>query len=74
MAMVEPFVSRWEGGSVRNLLDTDSVIRSVAVASGLGSSSAYTWLKLPVVDEIERFIAGRPLQHEVLAENYDRLS
>lgn len=27
-----------------------------------------------VVDEIERFMMGQPLQHEVLVENYDRLS
>ena len=32
----------------------DAVIKSVAIASGLGASSAYTWMKLPVVDEMER--------------------
>ncbi|WP_435201361.1 class I fructose-bisphosphate aldolase [Janibacter sp. GS2] len=54
MAMVEPFWSIRRGGKVVNLLDPDSTIRSIAVASGLGVSSAHTWLKLPVVDELER--------------------
>ncbi|MER7156479.1 hypothetical protein ABT366_37330, partial [Streptomyces lydicus] len=28
-----------------------AVTRSVAIASGLGGTSAYTWLKLPVTDD-----------------------
>jgi len=54
MAMVEPFWSVREGGRVKNLLDPESTIKSVHVASGLGASSAYTWLKLPVVDDLPR--------------------
>ena len=55
MAMVEPFWStRGEDGRVTNLLDPDSVIKSIQIASGLGATSAYTWLKLPVVDELDR--------------------
>jgi len=54
MAMVEPFLSVVEDGRVRNLLDPDSTIASIAIASGLGASSAHTWLKLPVVDDLER--------------------
>ncbi|CCH78949.1 conserved hypothetical protein [Nostocoides japonicum T1-X7] len=54
MAMVEPFLSVRENGRVRNLLDPDSTIKSIHIASGLGASSAYTWLKLPVVDELDR--------------------
>ncbi|MFD8199673.1 deoxyribose-phosphate aldolase [Streptomyces sp. NPDC059701] len=45
---VEPFVSRRIDGRVRNDLSAEAVTRSVAVASGLGGTSAYTWLKLPV--------------------------
>jgi hypothetical protein len=30
------------------------VIKSMAIASGLGATSAYSWLKIPVVDEMER--------------------
>lgn len=54
MAMVEPFLSVRREGKVVNLLDPDSTIRSIHVAAGLGASSARTWLKLPVVDELER--------------------
>ncbi|NDL56907.1 Cgl0159 family (beta/alpha)8-fold protein [Phytoactinopolyspora mesophila] len=51
VAMVEPFISHHVDGRIRNDLSTDAVVRSVAVASGLGTTSAYTWLKLPVVDD-----------------------
>jgi len=54
MAMLEPFMSNWQDGKVVNHLSPDSVIRSVAIASGLGNTSRHTWLKLPVVDEMER--------------------
>ena len=54
MAMVEPFLSVRESGRVKNLLDPDSTIKSIHIASGLGASSAHTWLKLPVVDELDR--------------------
>ena len=50
MAMVEPFISHRVDGRVRNDLSTEAVIRSVTIAAGLGGTSAYTWLKLPVVD------------------------
>ncbi len=61
LAMVEPFLSARENGRVRNLLDPDSVIRSIHIASGLGASSAYTWLKLPVVEELERVLDATTL-------------
>ncbi|MFF2808583.1 deoxyribose-phosphate aldolase [Streptomyces sp. NPDC058000] len=48
---VEPFLSRRIDGVVRNDLSPDAVTRSVAIASGLGGTSAYTWLKLPVTDD-----------------------
>ncbi|MCC4908754.1 class I fructose-bisphosphate aldolase [Microbacterium sp. cx-59] len=56
--MLEPFLSRWVDGRVVNDLSTDAVILSIAIASGLGSSSAYTWMKLPVVPEMERVMAA----------------
>jgi hypothetical protein len=46
---------------VRNLLDLDSMIRAVTVASGLGASSAHTWLKLPVVDDLARVMDATTL-------------
>lgn len=65
MAMVEPFFCRRVDGDLRTDLSTDAVVRSVAVAAGLGSSSAHTWLKLPVVDDgvegMERVLAASTL-------------
>jgi hypothetical protein len=52
--MLEPFISTWHDGKIRNTLTPSAVIRSAAIASGLGSASAYTWLKLPVVEEMDR--------------------
>ncbi len=45
---VEPFISRRRGGRVVNDLSAAAVTRAIAIASGLGGTSAYTWLKLPV--------------------------
>ncbi|MFF6947250.1 deoxyribose-phosphate aldolase [Streptomyces iakyrus] len=50
---VEPFISRRIDGRVVNDLSAEAVTRSVAIASGLGGTSAYTWLKLPVTDDPE---------------------
>jgi hypothetical protein len=61
IAMVEPFLSRRVDGKVVNDLTADGVIKSVAIASGLGASSAYTWMKLPVVEEMERVMAATTL-------------
>jgi DhnA family fructose-bisphosphate aldolase class Ia len=52
--MIEPFMMTREGGRARTDLTADAVIRSVGIASGLGATSAYTWLKLPVVAGMER--------------------
>ena len=61
VAMVEPFLSAWQDGRIRNDLSTDAVIKSVTIASGLGRRTAYTWLKLPVVDGMERVLAASTL-------------
>jgi hypothetical protein len=53
-AIVEPFMVGREAGRTRNDLSPDAVIRSIAIASGLGDTSAYTWLKIPVVDDMAR--------------------
>ncbi|MGR8010487.1 Cgl0159 family (beta/alpha)8-fold protein [Streptomyces hypolithicus] len=47
---VEPFVCRRVGGELRNDLGADAVTRSIAIASGLAGTSAYTWLKVPVTE------------------------
>jgi len=69
--MVEPFLSEWVGGRVRNVLTADAVITSIAIASALGSSSAYTWLKLPVVDDMERVVASTTLPTLLLGGDPD---
>ncbi|CAN3129944.1 aldolase [Mycobacterium sp. smrl_JER01] len=54
IAMLEPFMSSRIEGRVRNDLSPDAVIKSVHISQGLGSTSAYTWMKLPVVGEMDR--------------------
>jgi len=60
-ALIEPFWSTRRDGRVVNLLDPDSVIRSIHIATGLGATSAYTWLKLPVVDDLARVMDATTL-------------
>jgi hypothetical protein len=66
VAMVEPFISRRVDGRLRNDLTPDAVMRSIAIASGLGRTSAYTWLKLPVVAEMERVLSASTLPALIL--------
>ncbi|MFI2435024.1 aldolase [Streptomyces sp. NPDC018693] len=61
IAMVEPFLSVWQDGRIRNDLSTNAVVKSVTIASGLGRRTAYTWLKLPVVPDMERVLAASTL-------------
>jgi DhnA family fructose-bisphosphate aldolase class Ia len=75
--MLEPFMSEWVNGEIKNNLSTDQVILSVAIAAGLGNSSAYSWLKLPVVDDMERVMSATTLPTLLLGgdpgENVDAL-
>lgn len=71
IAMVEPFMSRRVDGQVVNDLSADAVMRSVHIAQGLGASSAYTWLKLPVVDEMERVMDATTLPTLLLGGDPD---
>jgi DhnA family fructose-bisphosphate aldolase class Ia len=48
---VEPFICRRVEGRLRTDLSAEAVTRSIAIASGLGGTSAYTWLKLPVTQD-----------------------
>lgn len=62
VALVEPFVTdRVAADRVANRLDPDSVILSMHIAAGLGTTSAYTWLKLPVVAEMDRVLDATTL-------------
>lgn len=66
MAMVEPLPYTRRDG--RSVLDdsADELVRCVGVASALGSTSAYTWLKLPASSEIERVMAATSLPGLIL--------
>ena len=54
MAMVEPLpYHRDASGRLSLRKDTASLARAVTVASALGTTSAWTWLKMPSCDEPE---------------------
>jgi len=61
MAMVEPFISHRVDGRVSNDLSPEAMIRALTIASGLGTTSAYTWLKVPVVEDMERVMSASTL-------------
>ncbi|MGH3150529.1 MAG: Cgl0159 family (beta/alpha)8-fold protein, partial [Streptosporangiaceae bacterium] len=61
VAMIEPFISHRIDGRVRNDLSPEAMMRAIAVASGLGTTSAYSWLKVPVVPDMERVMAASTL-------------
>ena len=66
MAMVEPFISHRVEGRVRNELTPEAMIRAMTVSAGIGRTSAYTWLKVPVVAEMERVMAATTLPSLIL--------
>jgi DhnA family fructose-bisphosphate aldolase class Ia len=61
MAMIEPFISHRVDGRVKIDLGTEATIRAMTVAAGLGATSAYTWLKVPVVEDMEKVMAATTL-------------
>ncbi|MFI6985591.1 aldolase [Embleya sp. NPDC050154] len=66
-AMVEPLPYRRDA-SGRLILDrgTAANIRAVTVASALGTTSAYTWLKLPATEEPDKVAGATTLPTVVL--------
>lgn len=64
--MIEPFLSTWKGGQIHNDLSPEAVIKSILIASAQGRTSAYTWLKLPCVDDMERIMASTTLPALIL--------
>ena len=54
IAMLEPFISKRIEGRSQNELATEAVIRSMGIASALGATSAYSWLKVPVLDDMSQ--------------------
>jgi hypothetical protein len=71
IAMVEPFISRRNGGAVVNDLLPDAVISSIAITSGLAYTSAYTWLKIPTVPEMDRVMESTTLPTLILGGAVD---
>jgi Cgl0159-like len=65
-AMIEPFMATRTDGRVRNDLSPDAAIRAISIASALGPTSAYTWLKIPIVDDFERVMAATTLPSLIL--------
>ncbi|MDT0158131.1 deoxyribose-phosphate aldolase [Microbacterium sp. ARD32] len=59
--MLEPFMSVRTDGRVVNDLSAGAVIRSISIASALGADSSFTWLKIPVVADMERVMAATTL-------------
>jgi hypothetical protein len=49
--IVEPFLCHRSDGRLVNDLSTQAVLESAVIAAALGETSAYTWLKLPVVPD-----------------------
>ncbi len=65
--MVEPLpYTGGNGGPAKYLDDNDKLLRAVSIASGLGSSSAYTWLKVPASSQVERMMAATTLPGLIL--------
>ncbi|MFI6864305.1 deoxyribose-phosphate aldolase [Streptomyces sp. NPDC050421] len=61
-ALVEPFwVRRGPDGRAVNDLRPEAMMRALAIAQGLGRTSAYTWLKVPVVDNMEAVMEASTL-------------
>ncbi len=61
VAMIEPFMNETTDGRHRNVLTADAVIHSMAISSALGATSAYSWLKVPVVEDMARVVEATTL-------------
>ena len=67
MAMVEPLpYVREDDGTLRLRKDVPALARAITVASGLGRTSAFTWLKMPSSEEPEQVFAATTLPCVVL--------
>ncbi len=72
-AMVEPFMNQRVDGRSRNILTTEAVMRSMAIASALGATSAFTWLKVPAVADMDQVAEAATLPIVLLGgERSDR--
>lgn len=58
VGLLEPLPVIQEGGRPRVANDPDYLIRALSVAAGLGAASSRTWLKVPLVREMESVMAA----------------
>jgi hypothetical protein len=67
LAMLEPlpYTTSPDGRAVLDT-DDDALVKCVGVASALGATSAYTWLKLPATAQVERVMAATSLPALIL--------
>ena len=61
----------WDDCAEFNDLTADAVIKSVGICSALGRTSAYTWMKLPVVPDMERVMDSTTLPSLLLGGDPD---
>ena len=67
MAMVEPLPYHHRPDGTATLLDDErALIRAIAVAAGLGSTTAHTWLKVPAAANVERVLSVSTLPALIL--------
>ena len=67
IAMVEPLpYHRENDGRLTLLKDTHSLSRAITIASGLGTTSAHTWLKMPSCEDPQAVFAATTLPCVVL--------
>ena len=65
--MVEPLPYRGGvPGPAKMIEDYDLLVKAVSIASGLGASSAHTWLKVPASSQVERMMAATTLPSLIL--------
>jgi DhnA family fructose-bisphosphate aldolase class Ia len=67
LAMLEPlpYTTDTDGRKVLDP-DEDALVKCVGIATALGASSAYTWLKLPATAQIERVMAATSMPGLIL--------
>jgi hypothetical protein len=66
MAIVEPFMSLRQNGLVTNELTAEAMARAIGIASGLGSSAAHVWLKVPTVPNLPKALEATTLPTLIL--------
>jgi len=71
VALLEPFLCRRENGRVVNDLSPAAVVKSVAIASGLGARSSHSWLKLPVIERMAEVMTATTLPTLLLGGDPD---